>query len=77
MDDGYKEDSGYCISTNCFKESDLQLIKQYFLTKWQITINIRKNHVIYIPCKYRNKFTSIIKPFIHSDCLYKLHPESL
>lgn len=73
MDDGYKEDSGYCISTNCFSEKDLLIIQQYFIYKWNIYINIRKNNIVYIPSKYRDKFTLIIKPFIHSDCLYKLH----
>ena len=73
MDDGYKDDSGYNISTNCFSEEDLLMIKQYFIDKWNICINIHKDNTIYIPAKYRDKFTSIIKPFIHSDCLYKLH----
>lgn len=72
MDDGYKEDSGYVLATMCFSESDLQLIKKYFKQKWNIDVIIRKSKEIYIPSKFRDLFTKIIYPYVHSDCKYKL-----
>lgn len=72
MDDGYKSLSGYYIATLCFSNEDLQLISKYFLDKWNIEITITKNNEVYIPAKYRKHFTEIIKPYIHSDCKYKL-----
>ena len=72
MDDGYKSESGYYIATLCFSKEDLQLIKKYFSEKWNIEITITKVNEVYIPAKYRKHFTEIIKPYIHSDCKYKL-----
>lgn len=73
QDDGYKEKkSGYCISTLCFSIDDLNIIKDYFKDKWNVDIVIRNNKEIYIGAKYRDKFKSIIEPYIHDDCKYKL-----
>lgn len=73
MDDGYKEDFGYSISTNCFSLQDLELIKSFFKNKFNISVTIHKDHTIYIGAKSKDLFTNLIKPYIHSDCLYKLH----
>lgn len=73
MDDGYKETHGYKISTNCFSDQDLLIIKEFFISKFNIEINSHKDHTIYISAKYKDLFTNLIKPYIHSDCLYKLH----
>lgn len=72
QDDGYKETSGYCISTMCFSYEDLLFIKNVFNKKWNIDITIRKNNEIYIPSKHRDKFTQLIKPYVHDVCKYKL-----
>lgn len=73
QDDGFRDkSSGYCISTQCFSSEDLSLFKEYFLEKWKIEINIRKDKTIYIPTKYKNLFTKIIKPYICDCCKYKL-----
>lgn len=72
QDDGYHEDSGYLIATMCFSNDDIQIIKEYFKSKWDIEIKVRSNNEIYISSKYREKFKNIIKPYIHNDCKYKL-----
>ena len=72
MDDGCHEDSGYLIATMCFSDEDLQIIKNFFKDKWNIDIAIRSNKEIYISSKFRSKFKSLISPYIHSDCVYKL-----
>lgn len=77
MDDGWKSKCGYYIATMCFSDDDLQLIKNYFKTKWDIEITYCKNKCLYIHAADRNKFTKIIKPYIHSDCNYKIFKESL
>ena len=73
QDDGFRDkSSGYCISTQCFSSEDLSLFKEYFLEKWKIEINIRKDKTIYIPTKYKNLFTKRIKPDVCDCCKYKL-----
>lgn len=72
MDDGFKHKNCYYISTNCFSKEDLEIVKEYFLKKWNIKITINKQNIVYIPAKYRDSFTNIIKPYIHFNCLYKL-----
>lgn len=72
QDDGYKGTSGYYIATLCFPYEDLIIIKDYFHEKWDIEVKIQKNNEVYIPAKYRDKFTQIIKPYIHDVCKYKL-----
>ena len=72
QDDGYQHKSGYYLSTMCFPYEDILIIKEYFQDIWDIEVIIQKNNEIYIPAKYRDKFTRIIKPYIHDDCKYKL-----
>ena len=73
QDDGYKEkNSDYILCTQCFSKQDLNLIVEYFDKVWNIDVTIRSNNEIYIGKRYRDKFTSIIKPYISSDCNYKL-----
>lgn len=72
MDDGFLHKNNYYISTNCFSKIDQKYIKWYFINKWNIYVKFNKNGVLYIPTKYSDIFTKIVKPFIHKDCLYKL-----
>ena len=72
QDDGYKCASGYYISTLCFPYEDILIVKDYFHEKWGIEVKVQKNNEIYIPAKYRDRFTKIIKPYIHDVCKYKL-----
>ena len=73
MDDGFMNHTGYSIATNCFSNEDIKIIMQFFIDKYDIYINVHRDNVIYIRAKDRDKFTKIIKPYIHNDCLYKLH----
>lgn len=72
MDDGYKHEGSFKISTNCFSDEDLLTVKEFFKIKFNIDISIHKNHTIYILAKSRETFVNLIKDYIHSDCLYKL-----
>jgi transposase len=72
MDDGYKSDSTYHLSTNCFSVEDLKVIIEFFKIKFNITATYNKSHVIRIASKSANIFKNLIKDFIHEDCLYKL-----
>lgn len=74
MDDGYKDSASYKIATNCFSLEELEIIVQFFKEKFEIEVSIQStNHIIYIKASSRDKFTKLIKPYIHKDCLYKLH----
>lgn len=73
QDDGFKSKSGYLISTNCYSLEDWEQIASFFLYKYNIIVKRLKSGVTYIPSKYVEKFNSIIEPYIHPDCLYKLH----
>ena len=72
MDDGYHEDSGYLLCTQCFSDDDLKIIVNYFKDIWNIDVKIRSSKEIYIPAKFRLKFKKIVEPYIHDDCKYKL-----
>lgn len=73
MDDGYKNQCGYSLATNCFTSEELDIICEVFKEKFDITPSRTKEKVLLILAKDRNKFTKLIQPYIHSDCLYKLH----
>ena len=72
MDDGYASSGSYKIATNCFSYEDLEIIKEFFKTKFDINVSIHKNHTIYIKADSRDKFKNLIKDYMHPDCLYKL-----
>lgn len=72
MDDGYVSSGSYKIATNCFSLEDLNIIKEFFKTKFDINISIHKSHTIYIKADSRDKFKNLVKDYIHPDCLYKL-----
>lgn len=73
MDDGYKSNCGYYICTNCFDFKDLEIIQNYFLDKYNIATTIQAGNILYIGASFKDKFTQLIKDYIHEDCLYKLH----
>lgn len=76
MDDGYYDHESYSISTNCFSEEDLKIIVDTMKSKFDLTFRIHSNHTIRLQKADVNKFISLIKPYIHSDCLYKLKIDS-
>lgn len=74
MDDGCKDSSSYKIATNCFSLEELEIIAQFFKEKFGINTSIQtSSHNIYIKADSRDKFTNLVKPYIHKDCLYKLY----
>lgn len=73
MDDGYKNHSGYSLSTNCFSEEDLETIIKFFKQKYDILMSIHSGGILYICRKERDKFTKIIEKHIHTELRYKLH----
>lgn len=74
MDDGFKANGGgYYISTNCFTKEDINKIQNYFLYKYNIKTKIHCDNRLYISAKSSKTFVDLILPFMHPDCMYKLH----
>ena len=80
MDDGYNvKDGGAMLCTNNFTKSDLLLIKEMFLSNFnlEVTINNSASNLVYIPVKEFSKFKEIIKPYIIDSMKYKIEKQSL
>lgn len=73
MDDGYKTDCSYQIATNSFSKDSLELFIKHCKDSFGIEFKIASENKIYLPKKYKDRFENIIKPFIHSTLMYKLH----
>lgn len=73
MDDGSKTQCGYSLATNCFTTGELDLITEVFKQKFGLTLSRTGEGVLLILAADRDRFTNLVKPFIHEDCLYKLH----
>lgn len=73
MDDGSKTQCGYSLVTNCFSPEELDLISRVFKAKFDLNLSRTKENVLLILAKDKDKFTQIVRPYIHKDCLYKLH----
>lgn len=73
MDDGYCYDNTYRISTNCFSKEDLDIIQKYFSDKFNIKTSVQSSNVLYIKAESTTTFKSLIAPYIHKDCEYKLN----
>ena len=72
MDDGTYNGA---IATNCFTVNEVELIQQWLLEKWQIstTYSLHKNQpILRIRSCSRQKFDSLIRPFMVSSMYYKL-----
>lgn len=74
MDDGYFAGTSYHISTNCFTVEDISKIIKMFKTKFDIEFTMFSSHIIRVRQKDTQKFKQLVKPYIHSDCWYKLGP---
>lgn len=48
-----------------------------FKEKFDLTFRMHSNHVIRLIKSDSIKFINLVKPYIHSDCLYKLKLDSL
>ena len=73
MDDGARERSGYKIALMCFPKEDLELFRLFCVSKFGFDFSIYKDGMIYVPSKYKDKFTELIMPYIHKKMMYKVH----
>jgi len=73
QDDGYKTKNTYMLCTDSFSKQDLHIFNKMCNKKFGIKWVINKRNRLYLPSVYREKFTNLIKPHIHSTLMYKLH----
>lgn len=72
MDDGSNGKYGYILCTNSFSSEDVLLIQKFFKEKFDIETTIRKDNVIYIKAKSKQKFKDLVSPYIIPSMQYKL-----
>lgn len=73
MDDGYsKQSREYDISLCGFDMESLSIFQKVLLNKWNIETSIHKSKTVYIKAKSREKFLSVIKPYIIPTMQYKI-----
>lgn len=73
MDDGSKTPSGYNIALCSFSKKELNYYKYYINNLFNIDVTVRKTGTVYIKASDKQKFTELIKPYIHPSMYYKLH----
>lgn len=74
MDDGGSDSHGYKFSVDCFTESEIDLLREMLLTKFNIhtTKNLNQNKTIHVISSSIHNFKNLIAPYI-CDCMkYKL-----
>lgn len=72
MDDGYKSQYGYYLSTNSFNIISCNIIKDYLKSEFNLTTTIDSKNRIYIHSTSAKIFRSIVEPYIHPTLKYKL-----
>lgn len=72
MDDGSNCKYGYVLCTNGFSSEDVLLIQRFFKEKFDIDTTIRKDNMIYIKAKSKQKFKDLVSPYIIPSMQYKL-----
>lgn len=76
MDDGALHTSGYLINTQCFTESECELLKDALKHSFRIEhITMHRDHRgrrLYIQAASKGRFRKIIEPFPLPDLMYKL-----
>ena len=79
MDDGYLSGKHPTpnLSTNCFSIEDLKEIVKFFKIKFNINCTIQGNKIIHVRVESREKFISLIKPYIPKSMIYKVRLKSL
>lgn len=74
LDDGYKTGNSYRIATNSFPKESLVILQNLLLNKFNIETTVHKGNQLYIPAKYRDAFTLIVRNAIPKNLMeYKLH----
>ena len=76
MDDSYKKESGFILSTDNFtKDENLSLIK-ILKYKFNLDCTLHKRekikYRIYIKANAMSTFKNLVAPYFHSSMLYKL-----
>lgn len=69
MDDGSKNRT---ISLCNFKLEDIELLKQFLKSKWNIDSTITKNKILYIKANSSKLFYHLINPYIVETMKYKM-----
>ena len=73
MDDGYKHSNSISIATNCFLIEELKILINILKSKFNLHFTILPStNVIHLKATDLKLFYNLVKPYIHSDCLYKL-----
>lgn len=73
MDDGYKHSNSISIATNCFLTEELEMLINFFESKFNLHFTIiPSSNIIHLKATDLKLFYDLVKPYIHSDCLYKL-----
>lgn len=72
MDDGYFDHGSAAFCTNCFNDSDLNIILDFFKSKFDLHFNKHKDNVIRLSISDFNKFKNLIRPYLHPTLLYKI-----
>ena len=44
MDDGYKSGNGICLSTESFTLSEVELLRDILITKFDLVVNLQVRH---------------------------------
>lgn len=74
QDDGFKATgNGYYLATNCFTKSEIKMMQDMFLYKYNIYTAIHSDNRLYIKSKSAQLFENLIIPYIQDCCKYKLH----
>lgn len=74
-DDGYKATNGFYFATDSFTDNDLLLLLDVLRTKFELECGIHKTtngYRIYIFSTSREKFISLVKPYMLEHFYYKL-----
>jgi DNA-directed RNA polymerase subunit H (RpoH/RPB5) len=77
MEDGALKSNykAYYLCTDCFSLSEVKLLAEVFLEKYNISVSFHKKgntQRIYIPRSEYQKFKELIFPYIHTSMYYKL-----
>ena len=73
MDDGYKTKCGYSIATSCFKKLDIERFGKFLKFKYNLDCSFQpSNNLLYIKAKSKERFKTLVYPYICKCVEYKL-----
>jgi len=72
MDDGYKHSVSYALSACGFTVKELEILVKVLEENFNIKATIHASKILYIAAESREKFKSIIYPYILPSLRYKL-----